>query len=86
MLKEQIRLLKPDLVLVLGSVACRSLFGPNAGVTRIRGQWQTIEFSGGTVQAMPTFHPAYLLRKPDDKRLSFADLKALKTALDNADG
>jgi DNA polymerase len=85
-LLNQIRVIQPRFLLVLGSVACRAVFGPGRGVTRLRGQWQTVEIPGGSIQAMPTFHPAYLLRKPQDKRLSFADLKQLRQALDAADG
>lgn len=77
----QLRVLQPQVVLVLGSVACRAVFGPDASVTRIRGTWRNLEYPGGSARAMATFHPAYLLRKPDDKRLTFADLKAVKEVL-----
>ena len=68
-------------VLVLGSVACRAVFDTTLGVTRLRGSWQELPYEGGVARAMPTFHPAYLLRTPADKRLTFEDLKQVKLAL-----
>lgn len=77
-LEGQLRAMRPRVLLVLGSVACRALLGGDSGVTRARGRWHTV----GGVAAMPTFHPAYLLRTPEDKRLTFDDLKAVKARLD----
>lgn len=77
-LEAQLRALAPKVLLVLGSVAIKALLRTDAGITRLRGQWQTV----GGVPTMPTFHPAYLLRQPDDKRLTFADLKALRARME----
>lgn len=77
-LEAQLRALAPKVLLVLGSVAVKALLRTDAGITRLRGQWQTVD----GVPAMPTFHPAYLLRQPDDKRLTFADLKALRARME----
>jgi len=81
-LRRQIRALRPRLMLVLGSVALRSLFGPREGITRARGIWK--EYDG--IPVMPTFHPAYLLRRPEDKRKVFDDLLALKARYDALHG
>jgi DNA polymerase len=81
-LDAQLRVVKPDLVLVLGSVAFKTVFGTSAGIKRSRGAWRELTWEGGAARAMSTFHPAYLLRQPDDKRLTFADLKELRGALD----
>lgn len=80
-LKAQLRVIRPEVVLVLGSVACRAVFDTTMGVTRLRGNWQELPYEGGVARAMPTFHPAYLLRTPADKRLTFEDLKQVKLAL-----
>ena len=80
-LRAQMRVVAPEVVLVLGSVATRALFGPEAGVTRVRGPWREVSWAGGSAQAMATFHPAYLLRRPEDKRLTFQDLKEVKRML-----
>lgn len=81
-LNAQLRVIQPDLVLVLGSVAFRTLFDTSQGIKRNRGQWRDLAVGDRTVRAMPTFHPAYLLRQPGDKRLTFQDLQALRGALD----
>ena len=65
-----------------GNVACRALFGRQTDVNTIRGKWREVAVDESLIQAMPTFHPIDLLRKPEDKRLSFRDLKALRAALD----
>ncbi len=79
-LRAQLASIRPDLVLVLGSVASKALF--QRPISQVRGQWQELLWPGGSSRALPTFHPAYLLRKPEDKRLTFEDLKTLRQALD----
>ncbi len=81
-LDAQIRAVAPDRILILGSVACRALLDPGRGIKAMRGQWQELSVPGGSIRVMPTFHPAYLLRQPADKRLTFQDLLALKADLD----
>jgi uracil-DNA glycosylase family 4 len=76
-LEGQLRAIRPRVLLVLGSVASRALLGADAGITRIRGRWHDL----GGVPVMPTFHPAYLLRTPEDKKLTFDDLKVLRAKL-----
>ena len=79
-LRAQLASVRPDLVLLLGSVASKALLGQ--GITVARGQWHTMAWPGGGARVMATFHPAYLLRKPEDKRLTLQDLRALKAELD----
>jgi uracil-DNA glycosylase family 4 len=81
-LERQIRAVRPQAMLVLGNVAMKALFQVETGIMRQRGQW--LEWSG--TPTMPTFHPAYLLRNPDDKRKTFDDLKALKALYDERGG
>ena len=85
-LMAQLRVVQPKVVLVLGSVACRAVFDTSAGVTRLRGTWRPLRYPGGEARAMPTFHPAYLLRQPEEKRKTFMDLKAVQAALAEAGG
>ena len=77
-LEAQLAAIRPRFLLVLGGVALKALFRTDDGIMRSRGQWRTLN----GVPAMPTFHPAYLLRTPDDKRLTFADLKLLRARMD----
>lgn len=81
-LEGQLAAIGPKVVLLLGTVALKALFGAEAGIMRARGRWH--EYGG--IPVMPTFHPAYLLRKPEDKRLTFDDLKVLRRRYDEAGG
>jgi len=77
-LEAQLRAIQPKMVLLLGGVAFKALFRTNEGITRVRGQWR--DYHG--VPVMPTFHPAYLLRNPAEKRKTFADLKLVRDRYD----
>lgn len=83
-LRAQLKAVAPEVVLVLGSVASRAVFQTSSGVTRLRGHWRELAWDGGRARAMPTFHPAYLLRNPADKRKTFEDLLLVKQALASA--
>ena len=71
-LKNQITLIEPKIIVLLGSVALKHILGKEYGITKSRGKW--IEREG--ILYMPTFHPAALLRD-DNKKIDFwNDLKA----------
>jgi uracil-DNA glycosylase len=74
-LKEQIRLIKPQIIVILGATALRAFAGPEARITRERGTWQ--DYMGAKV--MPTFHPAALLRDPKKKKPVWEDMKAIRS-------
>ncbi|NLX82910.1 MAG: uracil-DNA glycosylase [Clostridiales bacterium] len=76
-LREQTRLIRPQVILVLGASALQVVLGPDKRITRCRGQWT--ESKG--VFIMPTFHPAALLRDPAKKRDTWADLQAVRDKL-----
>lgn len=76
LLREQYRVIRPRLIVTLGSAPTRALIDPQARITRVRGQW--VERKG--VRMMPTFHPAYLLRNPGSKREAWADFQAIRDA------
>ena len=78
--ERHIVLAKPDLVLTLGNTPTKALLGTMTGIKRMRGSWARHEATGLVI--MPTFHPAYLLRTPEDKRLAWRDLLAVRRALD----
>ncbi len=81
-MERQLLASRPKLVLVLGSVALKALLGTTAGIMKSRGMWH--EWSG--IPVMPTFHPAYLLRNPDDKRKTMDDLLQLRARYDQMGG
>lgn len=77
-LDEQLRLLKPEVVLALGAPAARTVLGTHRGISSLRGRFLT---SPAGWRVMPTWHPAYLLRQPDAKREAWADLQKVAAAL-----
>jgi uracil-DNA glycosylase family 4 len=81
---RHIALVRPRAVLLLGAVAVRAVLGQPVSITKIRGQWQEIIVPDGNnaLPMLPTFHPAYLLRKPEAKREAWADLLALQRRID----
>jgi DNA polymerase len=81
-LERQILAIQPKVILVLGSVALKALLGTPQGIMKLRGSWQ--QWRG--IPVLPTFHPAYLLRNPADKRKTFDDLKRLKQFYDTNAG
>jgi DNA polymerase len=82
-IRRQIELCAPRILVTMGNPSTQTLLGVKDGITRIRGAWRTYEIAPGrTVPALPTLHPAYLLRSPAAKRASWLDLRALKRALE----
>ncbi|MFN4099339.1 MAG: uracil-DNA glycosylase family protein [Pararhodobacter sp.] len=75
-LARHIELAQPDLLIVVGNVACDALLGLR-GILRLRGKWT--EAQG--LPALPMLHPAYLLRTPEAKREAWADLLSLQARL-----
>lgn len=70
-LKKQIDLIRPEVIVGLGKFAVQSLLQSKIPITKLRGTWH--HYHG--IKLMPTFHPAYLLRNPADKKLVWEDIK-----------
>ncbi len=81
-LKEHINIINPKILILMGSTAMESLFGTNIKITKERGKWKDIIINNKTYLTMITFHPAYLLRKADQKKYSWADLKEIRKKID----
>ena len=79
---RQIEAIQPKAIVALGSPATKTLLATKAGITSLRGRWG--RFRG--IPVMPTFHPAFLLRKytVENRLAVFADLKAARTRIDEA--
>jgi len=75
---KQIRAIKPQVIVALGNVAVKTLLKTKAGITSLRGTWQTYQ----GLPLMPTFHPAYLLRTPGDKKLVWDDIKKVMAEME----
>ncbi|HEY8382950.1 MAG TPA: uracil-DNA glycosylase [Microvirga sp.] len=82
-IERQIELAQPDVLVCLGGPAAQTLLNVKEGILRTRGRWFDYRCeSGRTIRALPTLHPAYLLRQPLQKRLGWRDFTALRRALD----
>lgn len=80
-LERQVQLVDPDIVLLLGGAAAKTLLDVADGIMRSRGKWRDLEIGGRRRKVLATLHPAYLLRTPAAKRLVWRDLLALDQAL-----
>jgi uracil-DNA glycosylase family 4 len=80
--RRHIELAKPRLLVLAGGVSAKAILDTTEGIMRLRGKWTSYRFADGTeIPAMPTFHPAYLLRTPASKRQSWQDLLAVDKKL-----
>lgn len=76
-LLKQIEIISPKIICCLGKFAAHLILGTEEPISKIRGR--EFEFKGTVL--IPTFHPAYLLRNPGDKKLAWEDLKVIKRIL-----
>ncbi|HUO94372.1 MAG TPA: uracil-DNA glycosylase [Rhizomicrobium sp.] len=76
-LRRHIELAKPKILILLGAVSARHVLGQTDGIMRLRGRWLEYHVAGQMIPVMPTLHPAYLLRRPIDKKLAWRDLQMI---------
>ena len=79
-LLRHIALVRPDILVLMGNTASKTLLETKNSITKTRGQWHHIN----GIPAISIFHPSYLLRTPAQKRLAWADLLAIQTKLNGA--
>jgi uracil-DNA glycosylase len=79
--RRQIELVDPDILVCLGNPSTQTLLGTKEGITKTRGRWFAYNTGTRDIRAIPTYHPAFLLRTPLAKRLAWRDLLAIKAAL-----
>jgi DNA polymerase len=78
---RQIELADPDILVCLGQPSTQTLLKTKEGITRTRGRWFKFDTGSREIRAMPTYHPAFLLRSPLQKRLAWRDFIALQKVL-----
>ncbi len=76
--RAHIRLAAPRLLLLLGTTPTHTLTSGTDAISALRGRWLVHDTGDSAIPALPTFNPAYLLRRPDAKRKAWADLLAFK--------
>jgi len=77
-LQKQISIIKPKLIILMGSTAMESLTGLNSKISIERGKWKEVIVQNTTYNIIITFNPSYLLRVPENKKYSWEDLKKIK--------
>jgi uracil-DNA glycosylase len=82
--QRQIELVNPDVLVTLGNPSTQTLLSTRDGIMKTRGKWFNYDTGTRTIRAIATFHPAYLLRSPSYKRMSWQDLRAIAKALEQA--
>ena len=81
-LRKHIAIIDPKILILMGSTAMEALFSSNIKITKERGSWKDIIINNKTYLCMITFHPAYLLRQPENKKFSWTDLKEIRKKID----
>jgi uracil-DNA glycosylase len=76
-LRAQLAALRPRVIVALGKFAAQTLLRESTPISRLRGRWAAYQ----GVKLMPTFHPAYLLRSPEEKKKAWEDLQLVMQEL-----
>lgn len=82
--ERHVALVRPRLIVLAGGVAAKTMLATSDGIMKLRGRWFEYGPPGleNTIPTMATFHPAYLLRSPAQKREAWRDLLAIRARLD----
>jgi DNA polymerase len=81
-IQRQIELVNPDVLVTLGNPSTQTLLSTREGIMKTRGKWFDYDTGTRIIRAIATFHPAYLLRSPSYKRMSWQDLRAIAKELE----
>ena len=81
-LREHINIINPKILILMGGTSMEALFGQTLKISKERGKWKELIVNQTTYLTILTFHPAYLLRQPDQKKFSWSDLKMIRQKLD----
>jgi DNA polymerase len=76
--KKHIEIIAPKILILLGSTAMNALIGSDVVISKVRGQWIEREFGQHKTSVIVTFHPAFLMRQPTQKKLAWVDLKMIR--------
>jgi len=77
-LKKHIEIINPKILLLLGSTALNTLIGNDVVISKARGKWVQKEIGESKPWIISSFHPAFLMRQPDQKKLAWIDLKMIR--------
>ena len=77
-LEKHIEIINPEIVILLGSTAMNALIGNDEVISKVRGKWIKKKFGKCNVSLIVTFHPAFLMRQPAQKKIAWVDLKMIR--------
>ena len=77
-LKKHIEIINPKILILLGSTALNTLVGNDVVISKARGQWIEKQFGECKTSIIVTFHPAFLMRQPAQKKMAWIDLKMIR--------
>ena len=77
-LQRHISIIRPKIIILMGSTAMESLTGLNSNISIERGKWKEVIIQNTNYNVIITFNPSYLLRVPENKKHSWEDLKKIK--------
>ena len=77
-LKKHIEIINPKILVLLGSTALNALIGNEVVISKARGQWIQKQFGECKTSIIVTFHPAFLMRQPAQKKMAWIDLKMIR--------
>ena len=81
--KKHIELINPNILVLVGAAAAKTIFKIQSGITQIRGKWKNIEINKlESLRSIAIFHPAFLIKQPSRKREAWEDLKKIKVEID----
>jgi len=75
---KHIEIIKPKILVLLGSTAMNALIGNEVVISQMRGKWIEKKFGNCKTAVIVTFHPAFLMRQPAQKKMSWIDLKMIR--------
>ena len=77
-LKNHIEIISPKILLLLGKTALNALVGNDLVISKARGKWIQKEFGKIKIWVIASFHPAFLMRQPEQKKFAWVDLKMIR--------
>ena len=75
---KHIEIISPKILVLLGSTAMSALIGDEAVISKMRGKWIEKKFGSCKTSVIITFHPAFLMRQPAQKKMAWIDLKMIR--------
>ena len=75
---KHIEIINPKILVLLGSTAMNALIGSEVAISKMRGKWIEKKFGNCKTSVLITFHPAFLMRQPAQKKMAWIDLKMIR--------